>query len=149
MALNCKGEALGMIKALAAADESTRGVAAWYRLFRDVGRIFQHQRCLKISDIPSHPELWESRIGEYEKWVFKNREYPDKMCLTVARYSSFAAWCPKIWKRICSTFTLQRTTRRKKSTFLEQASLKETPISTTKGNTTNLFPWRLMHCLQR
>ena len=78
VALNCKGEALGMIKAFAAADESTRGVAAWYRLFRDVGRIFQHQRCLKVSDIPSHPELCESRIGEYEKWVFQNREDPDK-----------------------------------------------------------------------
>ena len=36
LALNCKGEALGMIKALAAAEyESTRGVTAWFRLTRD------------------------------------------------------------------------------------------------------------------
>ena len=36
LALNCKGEALAMIKALAAGDfEATRGVTAWYRLSRD------------------------------------------------------------------------------------------------------------------
>ena len=54
LALNRKGEALAMIKALAAGEyEATRGVTAWYRLTRDhrgssaqrmlglVGRVFQ------------------------------------------------------------------------------------------------------------
>ena len=84
LALNCKGEALAMSNALAAAEcESARGVTAWYRLTRDhrgssaqrilglVGRVFQLQRCLKMSDIPNHLEVWKSRIREYEKLVFQ------------------------------------------------------------------------------
>ena len=36
LALNCKGKALAMIKALAAGEyKATRGVTAWYRLTRD------------------------------------------------------------------------------------------------------------------
>ena len=105
LALNCKGEAVAMIKALAAGEyEGTRGVTAWYRLTRDhrgssahrilglVGRVFQPQRCVKMSDISNHLELWESRIREYEKLVSQTEKIQ-----TVARYSSFAAWCPKIW----------------------------------------------------
>ena len=92
LALNCKGEALAMIKALAAGEyEATRGVTAWYRLTRDhrgssaqrilglVGRVFQPQRCPKMSDIPSHVELWESRIREYEKLVYQTEKIQTKV----------------------------------------------------------------------
>ena len=65
-----KGEALAMMKALAAGEyEAMRGVTAWYRLTRDhrgssaqrflglVKRVFQPQRCQKMSNILSHVEL--------------------------------------------------------------------------------------------
>ena len=87
VALNCKGEALAMVKALAAGEhEATRG--AWYRLTRDhrgssaqrlVGRVFQPQRCPKMSDIPSHVTLWESRIREYEKLVYQTEKIQTKV----------------------------------------------------------------------
>ena len=64
-----------MIKALAAGEyEATRGVPAWYRLTRDhrgssaqgilglVERVFQPQRCQKMTDIFGHVELWECHI---------------------------------------------------------------------------------------
>ena len=92
LALNCKGEALAMIKALAAGEyEATRGVTAWYRLTREhrgssaqrilglVGRVLQPQRCPKMSDIPSHVELWESRIREYEKLVYQTEKIQTKV----------------------------------------------------------------------
>ena len=88
LALSCHGKALAMIKAMAAGEyEGTRGVTAWYRLTRSpwiqraknswVGwESFQPQRCVKMSDISSNFELWESRIREYEK--LGDREDPDK-----------------------------------------------------------------------
>ena len=86
LALNCKGDALAMIKGLATSDnenEVRRGVTAWYRLTRDqkgtsaqrilglVSRIFQPTRAPKMSDTPAYIELWESRIREYERLVEK------------------------------------------------------------------------------
>ena len=75
LALNCKGEALAMIKALATGEhEATRGATAWYRLTRDhrgssaqrilglVGRVFQPVRAPKMSDTMSYIELWENQI---------------------------------------------------------------------------------------
>ena len=77
LALNCKGDALAMIKALAVGEfEATRGVTAWYPVDSGppwiqcatnpglVGRVFQPQRFQKVSDIPSYVELWESRTRE-------------------------------------------------------------------------------------
>ena len=82
LALNCKGEALGSIKALAGSEYGTHsGVTAWRRLTKDhrgssatrilglVSRVFQPQRATKLSDVPSYVELWEARIREYEKLV--------------------------------------------------------------------------------
>ena len=81
-----------MIKALAAGEyEGTRGVTAWYGLTRDhrgssaqrilgfVGRVFQPQRCVNMSEISSLPELWESRIREYEKLVFQTEKIQTKV----------------------------------------------------------------------
>ena len=81
LALNCKGEALAMIKALAAGEnEATRGVTAWYRLTRDyrgssaqrilglVGRVSQLQRCQKMSD-----------IRECEKLVYQTEKIQTKV----------------------------------------------------------------------
>ena len=81
-----------MFKALAAGEYvGTRGVTAWYRLTRDhrgsgaqrilglVGRVFQTQRCVKMSEISSHFELWESRIREYEKLVFQTEKIQTKV----------------------------------------------------------------------
>ena len=92
LALNCKGEALAMIKALATVEhETTRGVTAWYRLTRDhrgssaqrilglVGRVFQPTRAPKMSDTMSYIELWESRIREYEKLVFQTEKMETKV----------------------------------------------------------------------
>ena len=111
LALNCKGEALAMIKALAEGEyEGTRGVTAWYRLTGDhrgssaqrilglVGRVFQPQRCQKMSDIPSYVEMWESRIREYEKLVYKTEKIqtkvPDSCKVFIVRY-------PETWRRTC------------------------------------------------
>ena len=92
LALNCKGEALAMIKALATTEyETTRGVTARYRLTRDhrgssaqrilglVGRVFQPTRAPKMSDTMSYIELWESRIREYEKLVFQTEKIETKV----------------------------------------------------------------------
>ena len=92
LALKCKGEALAMIKALAAGEyETTRGETAWSRLTRDhcgssaqrilglVGRVFQPQCCQKMSDIPSHVELWESRTREFEKLVYQTEKIRTKV----------------------------------------------------------------------
>ena len=81
-----------MIKALAAGEyEATRGVTAWYRLTRDhrgssaqrilgfVGRVFQPQRCQKMSHIPSYVELWESRIREYGKLIYQTEKIQTKV----------------------------------------------------------------------
>ena len=91
-ALNCKGEALAIIEALVAGEyEAARGVTAWYRLTRNhrgssaqrilglVGRVFQPQRCQKVSDIPSYVELWESRIREYEKLDYQTEKIQTKV----------------------------------------------------------------------
>ena len=147
-----------MIKALAAGEhEGTRGVTAWCRLTRDhrgyspqrilglVGRVFQLQRCVMMSDISSHLELWESRMREYEKLVFQTAKIqtkvPDSCKVFIVR--------SLVPKKTCPTFTPLRTTRRQKSTSLSRRAKKGTPILTTKENTTNLFPWKLMHCLPR
>ena len=104
LALNRKGETLAMIKALAAGEhEATHGVTAWYRLTRDhrgssaqrifglVGRVFEPQRCLKMSDISSHVELWKSRIREYEKLVYQTEKFQTKV---PDRCKGF--YCPKL-----------------------------------------------------
>ena len=82
LALNCKGEALAMIRALAATEyEGHRGITAWNRLTRDyrgsdgqrilglVQRIFQPPRITKMSETVGALELWETRIREYERLV--------------------------------------------------------------------------------
>ena len=82
LALNCKGDALAMIKNLASTEhERTRGVTAWHRLTRDhrgsntqrilglVGRVFQPPRSTKHSDLTGAIEMWETRIREYERLV--------------------------------------------------------------------------------
>ena len=81
-----------MIKALAAGEcEGTRGVTAWcgpthdhhgssaQRILGLVGRVVQPQRCVNMSDISSHFELWESRIREYEKLVFETQKIQTKV----------------------------------------------------------------------
>ena len=82
LALNCKGDALAMIKNLASTEhEKTRGVTAWHRLTKDhrgsntqrilglVGRVFQPPRILKYLDLTGAIEMWETRIREYERLV--------------------------------------------------------------------------------
>ena len=145
LALNCKGEALAMIKALAAGEhEGTRGVTAWYRLTRDhrgssaqrilglVGRVFQPQRCVKMSDISSHLELWESRIREYEKLVFQTEKIQTKVpdsCKVFIVRSLVPKDLEKDLLKIHPTANYKTT----KEYILEQASLKRDAHFDDKG----------------
>ena len=72
LALNCKGEALALIKSFAATQfEKTRGITAWWRLTRDhrgssaqrimglAMRVFHPTRVSKMSET-LHLEVWEA-----------------------------------------------------------------------------------------
>ena len=145
LALNCKGEALGMIKALAAGEyEGTRGVTAWYGLTRDhrgssaqrilgfVGRVFQPQRCVNMSEISSLPELWENRIREYEKLVFQTEKIQTKVpdsCKVLIVRSLVPKDLEKDLLKIHSTAKYKTT----KEYILEQAILKRDVHYDDKG----------------
>ena len=146
LALSCKGEALAMIKALAAGEhEGTRGVTAWYRLTRDhrgssaqrilglVGRVFQPQRCVKMSDISSHLELWESRIREYEKLVFQTEKIQTKVpdsCKVFIVRSMVPKGLDNDLLKIHPTANYKTT----KEYILEQASLERDAHFDDEGN---------------
>ena len=134
-----------MIKALAAVEyEATRGVTAWYRLTRDyrgssaqrilglVGRVFQPQRCQKMSDIPSYVELWESRIREYEKLVYQTEkiqtEVPDSCKVFIVR-SLVPRDLEKDLLKVHPTAKYKAT----KEYILENASLKRDAHFDDKG----------------
>ena len=137
LALNCKGDALAMIKALAAGEyEATLGVTAWYRLTRDhrgssaqrilglVGRVFQPQRCQKMSDIPSCVELWESRFrGSTRSWSTRRRKFRLK-CQTVGKVFIVRSLVPRdLDKNLLKVHTTANY-KATKEDILEQASLK-------------------------
>ena len=145
LALNCKGESLAMIKSLAAGEyEATRGVTAWYRLTRDhrgssaqrilglVGRVFQPQRCQKMSNIPSYVELWESRISEYEKLAYQTEKIqtnvPDSCRVFIVR-SLLPRELEKDFLKVHATANYKAT----KEYILEQASLKRDAHFDDKG----------------
>ena len=137
LALNCKGEALAMIKALATGEhETTRGVTAWYRLTRDhrgssaqrilglVGRVFQPARAQKMSDTVGHIELWESRIREYEKLVYQTEKIetrvPDSCKVFVVR-----SLVPKDLEKDLMKIHPSANYKTTKAYIMEQASLKK------------------------
>ena len=108
LALNFKGEALAMIKALAAGEcEGTRGVTAWcgpthggrgssaQRILGLVGEFSKPQRCVNMSDISSHFELWESpQFESMRSWSSRHRRSRQR-CPTVARYLPFPLPSPE------------------------------------------------------
>ena len=161
LALNCKGEALAMIKALAAGEyEATRGVTAWYRLTRDhrgssaqrilglVGRVFQPQRCPKMSDIPSHVELWESRIREYEKLVYQTEKIQTKVpdsCKVFIVRSLVPRDLEKDLLKVHPTANYKAT---KELSWSKQVS-GGMPTLMIKGNRINLSLWKSTLCLPR
>ena len=136
LALNCKGEALAKIKALAAGgDEGTRGVTAWHGPTRD-HRGFSAQRtpqrCVKMSDISSHLELWERRIREYEKLVFQTEKIQTKVlhgCKVFIVRSLVPKDSEKDLLKIHPTANCKTT----REYILEQASLKRDAHSDDKG----------------
>ena len=159
LALCCKGEALAMIKALAAGEyEATRGVTAWYRLTRDhcgssaqrtlglVGRVFQPQRCQKMSDIPSYVDLWESRIREYDSLVYKTEKIqtkvPDSCKVFIAR-SLVPRNLEKDLLKVHTTANYKAT----KEYILEQASLKRDAHYDDKGKHDKPVPMEVVALL--
>ena len=123
---------------------TTRGVTAWYRLTRDhrgsmaqrilglVGRVFQLQRCVKMSDISSHLELWESHIREYEKLVFQTEKIQTKVpdsCKVFIVRSFVPKDLEKDMLKISPTANYMMT----KEYILEQASLERDAHFDDKG----------------
>ena len=111
LALNCKGDALAMIKNLASTEhERVRGVIAWHRLTRDhrgsntqrilglVGRVFQPPRIQKYSDLTGAIEMWETRIREKSGWCSRRRMRRAR-CRRAARSSSSGTWFRRRWRR--------------------------------------------------
>ena len=110
LALNFKGEALAMIKAVAAGEyEATRGVTAWYRLTGDhrgssaqrilglVGRVFQPQRCQKMCQTcQATLSCRKVAHASTRSWSTRRRKFR-QMCQTVAKFSSSAAWYPETY----------------------------------------------------
>ena len=124
LALNCKGEVLAKINALAAGgDEGTRGVTAWHGQTRSPWIQRAKNSGVGWERFPSFNGVSRCRIFQVtlscgrvafesmRSWSSRQRRSRQRFP-TVARFSSFAAWCPKIWKRTRSKSTPQRTTRR-------------------------------------
>ena len=140
LALNCKGVARALIKALAAGEhEATRGVVAWYRLTRDdrassarptlglgADEVSIHSVVPKCQTSPATVGCGRTVFGSTRSWSTRRRK-SRRRCQTVAKFSSIAAWCPK---------------------KLEKDLLNIDPTASYKA-TVKPSQWWSMHCLPR
>ena len=89
-----------------------------------VGRVSQPQRDQKMSYIPRHVELWESRIREYEKLVYQTekiqRTVPDSCKVFIVR-----SLVPKDLDKDLLKYHPTANYNATKEYLLEQASFKK------------------------
>ena len=112
LALNCKGEAFAMTKALAAAGEheARRGVTAWFRVTRGhrdpvrneswdwLEEFFKPNVVRKCEKFFATSSCGKVALGSTRSWSTRQRKFRRK-CQTGVKFSSSAAWCPKTRKK--------------------------------------------------